>query len=787
MLSVYLKITWRNLLRSKFFSSVNIIGLGCGIAMSLLMIMHVRHELSYDTFFPDHELIYRVASVKWAKTSPMLAPALKGEMPAMDMIGRFFLEGPEVITHNEVQIPTQFNYLIDPSIITIFNFSFRYGNAANALANTNSIVLTMDVAEKLFNDVNPIGRVIRIDDDKEYTVTGVIDNIPSNSHLKIETLISISGNKVEQSDSRTWKAVDTYVRFKNLDDVNKAAANLRAFQYRFLVNRTKEEIDRDGDFYELHAVSSIHLNSHREKEMEQNSDMQFIYIFSFLSVFIIFIASINFINLFTAQSVKRMKEIGIKKVIGASRKQLFQQFLSETFLMTLIAAVFALVLTDLALPFYRQLTGLQLKTADLFSLSNLSLLAIIIGVVAMLSGFYPAFVISNYNISESLKNKYTPRASVNMLRKGLVIFQFMISGLVIILTLVISKQMNLLHNKDLGFSKDHVVTVKLYGALAKNINENRETLKNELMRNHNIKNVSVSTKVIGDRFGYENWVIYGEPTEDQINHRFIRADASFIQTLGLTIVEGRDFIQNDSIVSYIVNEEARKQFGSSEIVGKQLGFDADKPEGEIVGIVKNFNFASLHNDIEPLVIECRSVWPEHLLIRLNDAGDPSSSIAYIRETISAFTPGALVIVNFLDDKLELMYQTENNMFRIFQIFSVLSIIIATLGLSALSAHAVESRVKEIGIRKVLGATVSNILLMLSANYIRLLVIACLLSIPVAYYFANVWLTSFAYRTTLAWWIFVTPGMVLITVTLFIVTVQSLRSALADPVKSLRYE
>ena len=791
MIKSYLTIAWRNLLRSKTFTTINIIGLACGISVSLLMFIHIRHELSYDKFFPDHELIYRLGSKGWAKTAPILTERIKDQFPEMENTGRFFLEGSAIIRTDEKVIPTQFNYLADPSILSIFQFPFVYGSPEKALLDPKSIVITREVSEKLFGKTDPTGKVIGFDDYREFTVSGVMENVPPNSHLKIETLVSIAGTDVAKRPSLSWKAVDTYVRFKSTGDAAAMAAKIRDFEYRYYEGeRKKEDIDRDGDYFEFHPVSSIHLYSHREKEMGRNSDIQYIYIFSALAVFIILIASINFINLFTARSVRRMKEIGIKKVMGASRSQLFRQFLSETFMMTVISTVLAMLFAELFLPFYNALSALSLTTSDLFSSSNLFLIGGIMMGVSLLSGFYPALVISKYKITDSL-GRYSPKGSVGFLRRVLVTFQFVISCMVILLTVIVSRQMSFVQNRDLGMSKEGVVTIRLYGQLVKNLTDRREALKTELMKNHNIVNVGVASKQIGERIGYDGFSLAGAQEEDEVDVRYLRADEGYIPALGLTMVEGRNFLVKDSATTYVLNEEAARRFSKggdiTGLLGKRLGFDPARPEGVIVGIVKDFNYASLHNQVEPLVIVNEHEWPNNLFVRVADTKNLSSTLESIHSEISAFTPGALIIFNFLDDHLNALYETERNLFDIFNVFSVLSVIIAVLGLVALSAHSVEARVKEIGIRKVLGATVSDILFILSNEYTKLLIIASVLSIPLAWYMADMWLTTFAFRVGLAWWMFVLPCVGLVVFTLIVLAAQSLKPATEDPVKSLRYE
>lgn len=778
-------------MRSKIYTGISVFGLACGIAVSLLMFIHIRHELSYDTFYPDHDLIYRVASKNWAKTSPVVREKARDLYPEMENTGRFYLDGASIIRANDKVIPTQYNYWVDQSIISIFRFPFVYGNPETALVDPKSIVITRDVSEKLFGNTDPTGKVIEVDDHREYTITGVMENVPQNSHLKIETLVPLEGTEVARHTSLTWMAVDTYVRFRSPEEAAAMAGKLTDFHNRYYGNdEAKKRIERDGDYFELHPVSSIHLYSHREKEMGRNSDIQYIYIFSALAVFIILIASINFVNLFTARSVRRMKEIGIKKVMGATRSQLFRQFLNETFMLTLLSTVLAIFLGILMLPFYNALSGLSLTPSGLVGGSNLLLLACLTVVVAMLSGFYPAWTISKSRITTNL-GRYGTRNSVGFLKRVLVTFQFVVSCMVILLTVIVSRQMSYVREHDLGLSKEGVVTVKLYGQLVKEMNDSPGALRSQLLRNHNIAGVAVSSKLIGERIGLDGFGLAGGREEDRIGMRLLRADEGFVSTLGLTILEGRDFVPTDTTATFIINEEAAKQLAKggdiASLIGRAIGYDPANPEGPIVGIVKDYNYASLHNKIEPLLIVKADDWPHNLFIRVADTGELSGTLEFIRKEISAFAPGSLVVFNFLDDQLNLLYETENNLFAIFNVFSILSVIIAILGLVALSAHSVEARVKEIGIRKVLGATVSDILFVLSDEYTRLLVIASVLSIPLAWYVADKWLTTFAYQVGLSWQEFVVPCVMLVLFTMMVLVLQSLKPASADPVQSLRHE
>jgi len=757
------------------------------------MFIHLRHELSYDTSFANSDLIYRIASNKWAKTSPPLAVVLKEEFPETSNITRFYFSSAQVLRFGDKTIPTQQNYLVDQAVFSVFGFQFIYGNPEKALLDSKSIVITRDVSEKLFGDIDPTGKVILLDDYLELTVTGVMENIPSNSHLKIESLTALKDSQLfvptrrpTSNENRSWKSVDTYVRFNSAEEAATIAGKLRDFEYRFYEgHRTKEEVDRDADYLEMNPITSIHLYSHKEKEMGKNSDVQYVYIFAVLACFIILVAGINFINLFTAQSVRRMKEIGIKKVMGATRSQLFQQFINETFLMTLFSTILAIALAGIFLPFYNELSGLSITPANLVAPSNLLVLAMITIAVATLSGFYPALVISKYRITESL-GRYSPKGGVGLLRKMLVTFQFVISCLVILLTVVVSRQMDFIQGRDLGMSSEGVVTIKLYGQIVKDLNDRKDVLKTQLMRDHRVVGVAVSSRVVGERIGYDGFALAGAQEDENIDARTVLVDEGFVPTLNLRLIEGRNFLPTDS-TAFIINEEARRRLSEGEIIGKLFGYDASRPLGPIVGVVKDFNYASLHNEIEPLVMVNNPKWSNNLMVRVADMNKLQPTLEVMRKELSAFTPGALIIFNFMDDQMQYLYDAENKMFRIFNVFSVLSVIIAMLGLVALSAHAIESRVKEIGIRKVLGATVGDILVVLSTGYVKLLALASVLSIPLAWYLSEAWLASFAFRTGLEWWIFTGPCVLLVLVTLVVLAVQGLRPATADPVKSLRYE
>ena len=790
MLKNYLIIAWRNLWKHKTFSLINIIGLAIGITVSLLMLVHVKQELSYESGFPKHEQIYRVASTNWAKMSPMISEVLPDEMPEIKRIGRLYYIRPQILSFKDVQIAAENSYAADPAVIHIFDFQFVFGNPLKALEAPGSIVLTKEISTKLFGaSIDPTGKLIQLDGQREFAVTGVINDLPVNTHLNIDCLTAISGDQsITTNDSRTWRAVSTYAVIDSEKEAQRVNEKLKGFQVKFLEGvMTPEEIIAQGDFYELDPIDDIHLHSQKEKEMGANSDITYVYIFSALALLIMLIASVNFINLFTAQTLKRVKEVGVRKVIGASRRQLASQFLGEAFLMVSISALLALVLAHLILPYYNNLAAIGLTTQQLFSFKNVLILTGIVLAAGLFSGGYPAFFISRYQASQNLKSKIATQGNIVGVRKGLVAFQFLISVLMLIATLVVFQQMKFVNHKDLGFEKDGVVAVKLYGKLWEEAVRNKEALKNELFQNPQVKQVATTSKLIGERFGYEALRLKARPDEEAIDSRFVRADEGFIETMGIQFIEGRSFLPSaDTSIAFIINEKAAQLLQEDNLIGQEAVNLANGYTGKIVGVVKDFNYASLHNEVEPLVIEYREDWAGYLLVGIGSE-NVRQTMSFLEATIQKVAPGTLFSAHFLDDNLKSLYQTENGFYLIFRIFSILSIVIACLGLFALAAYTVETRTKEIGVRKVLGASLHQILGILSVDFIRSVLIAGVLAFPLAYFSMNSWLENFAYKIDMQWWYFILPFALVLGVALITISFQTLKAALSNPVESLKYE
>ncbi len=785
----YIKTAVRNVFRNRLFSAINMIGLAFGMAVSLLMLIHVKHELSYETFIPDYKNIYRLGTTHWAKVAPSIAEEIKKDIPEVSLTGRLFNEGSSVLTYDGKQISVELNYLADASILEILGLEFIHGDRASALVDKTQIVISENTALKLFGDADPIGKMIIADDNEPLTVMGVFRDLPTNSHLKIETLRSLQDTRVAQNTSKTWKAVATYVKFPDEHAYYRALQTLRSFQVRYLKGElTAAEIEASGDFYEFHPIGSIHLYSHREKEFGSNSNINSIYIFSALAIFIMLIAGVNFVNLFTAQVIKRVREIGVRKVIGATKRQLLFQFLGETQLMAFLSVVLAIIIATAILPLYGDVTNTSLTPETLLEPLHLILISLLAITIGLVSGLYPAFIISRFRVVESLKNKTGGSGRMLPFRKVLVTIQFSSSILVMILTVTAYVQMKFIRDKDLGFKKEKLINVKTYGKFARELRENSAVVKTQLLNHHNIARVAVSSKTIGERFGYETIRLENAPDGLELKARVMHADEDFLETIDAAILESKHAtLESDTASVFMLNETAARQLGEKNLIGSIVQNLDNGRRGEIVAIVKDFNFASLHSNMEPMVIQCQTIFPEYLVIRINDRSELGETIAFIEKTIKSISPSTLVVTSLLDDQLDVLYKNENSMFSIFQVFSILSVVIASLGLLAMSAHAIRSRVKEIGIRKVLGATSANLVMMFSHEYTRLILISWVAALPLAYYFVGEWLATFAHRITPSFWMFVAPGILLLFLTVVIITCLSIRTAASNPVNSLRYE
>lgn len=805
MLKSYIKSSYRNIIRNKFTSGLNIVGLAMGLTCTLLIFLYIKLELSYEKQFPKAERIYRITEEvfgeeprHWAATPPSLGEAFEQYMSQVEKVGRLHHAGTQVLEHTATggskSFEEQHGYYADGSVVKIFDLPFVRGNPQQALSEVNAIVLTETTARKYFGDEDPIGKVlVEAYDKTPLKVSGVVRDLPATTHLQLDYLISMPTFQAKSGanlmKNKTWNGFYTYALLRNEGAADAVEARLADFTASFYAapDQTSEEILASGLFH-LQPITSIHLHSKLEKEMGPNGDITYVYIFFTAAAMILLIACINFINIATAQAFKRMKEVGVRKVLGASKSQLISQFLSETLMVTFLAAAVVAYLIGLLLPVYNFLTNSSLTAGEVFSPLNITGMLTVVTVVGLLTGLYPAFLISGANPIKALKGQKRPGGHVTLLRQGLIIFQFAISVFMLISTMVVYLQMEYFHNKNLGFDKEQVIAIKLYGDLKKRIAENPAMFKNQLSSNAAVADVSLVSNIPAERFGLYSFNITGKE-EEVPNLRYLWADENLLPTLKIELVEGQNFrsSNSDSVTAFIVNEAAAKMIGLEDPVGRTATSGSSGISGPVVGVVRDFNFASLHTEVEPLIIQYEPVKNKQYALVKVKGRQIEETLPFLEKQVKAYAPGSLFNYTFLDTTIEKMYQAEQRMNSIFKIFACFTLFVSCLGLFGLSAYAAELRTKEIGIRKVLGATERSIVVLLSQDFVKLVMIAILIGSFLAWYFMQQWLQGFAYRIHISWWIFVLAGLTAIVIALATISFHAIKAALRNPVKNMRIE
>ena len=783
MLLSYLKIAIRNIFKNKLYSFVNISGLAIGMAACILILLWVTDEINFNGFNKNLNKIFTIPQTQHYQTigdftvtpTPIpLAPALKEEIPEIEYITRYepYL-GKSKITYEDKTFNQQVNFA-DPDFFKMFSFDFVEGDRENALKDPSSIIITEEMALKYFGNEEPIGKTLRMDDKYDLKVNGVVKNVPKNSDIQFDMLIPITMLENYGYNMSNWYSnmLITYVMLKNPDQYTQISKKIE--------NRLKQEIDVStaGKLF-LFPFSKVHLYSIRGS----GGRIETVIIFSVIALFILIIACINFMNLTTARSVKRSTEVGIKKVVGATRLQLAKQFFGESILLTFISLVFSLFIVELFLPYFNDIAHKELSLSQVSFTTILLVLSITI-VTGVLSGIYPAMFLSSFKPVGTLKSKIASGTSKFSLRRVLVVLQFAISIILIIATSVVYLQLHFILNKNLGLDKDNIV----YLSLSSELQKKPEELKNELLRNSNIKDASVSNllpiQVYSNGGG---WRWEGkDPNQDELVSS-MSADNDLLKTYNIKLKEGRYYSKEypaDDSLSIVINESFEKLMGFQNAVGKILS-RGDNYHVNIIGVVKDFNFVQLQNKIGPLVI-FPDPTPRYLSMKVNNAG-LSETLDFIESTCKKFDSKFVFEYDFLDKTYEKIYESETTLGKIFNSFALLAIIISCLGLLGLASYVAELRTKEIGIRKVLGASVGGIVFSLSKEFIKWVLIANIIAWPVAYYFMNEWLHDFAYRIGISWWIFLLSGGIALLIAIATVSFQAIKAAIANPMRSLRYE
>ena len=796
MIKNYLTVAVRNIARNKTFSAINILGLAIGMACCILILLYVQDELSYDQHHEHAHRIYRVATEadvagtkgQYAITPFPMGSALVKDYPEVIDAVRFYKgQEPKILVGNQDGhfFSEESILFTDPNVFKVFNFSLSQGDPEIAFLESYSVVITESVAQKYFGGQNPLGQILSFFNGKAtFKVTGILKNAGHNSHLQFDFLASPIPREA------SWMTHEFYTYL--LLQQNASAQELEAKLPGFIETYAGEQHKAIGFMVEyfLQPLTDIHLHSHLEWEMRPNADIRYVYLFLIIAFFVLMLACINFMNLSTARSATRSKEVGMRKVVGANRTQLIRQFMSESILLALVALLFAIVLIEVSLPAFNAFIQRELI---LDYTGNWHVVLALVGVVlfaGLLSGIYPAFFLSAFQPVEVLKSTLTRGLKTSSSRKILVVFQFVISIILIIGTVVIYQQSDYIKNKKLGFDKEHVIVMPNPG---KQLTERYRSI---LSTYGNVLNTSRSVSVSGRSIPANMFRPFSNSAyQDGLVMSHLHVDHDFLSTYGLELIEGRDFskdISSDKYGTFILNEAAMRKLGwtscanqkleeVSPTEGGRLKIDA---QGDVVGVVKDFHYKSLHHEIEPLVIMIGD-WFEYFSIRIR-ADDVAGTLGFLKAQWKEIAPNRPFDYFFLDDDYDKLYRTEEQIGTLFGLFSILAIFVASLGLFGLASFSAQQRIKEIGIRKVLGASISNLVLMLSKEFALLVGIANLIAWPIAYYAMNRWLQDFAYRIDLEIWAFVLSGFLALLIALTTVSYQAWKVARTNPVDALRY-
>ena len=801
MFKNYMKIAWRNIVRHKGYSFINIFGLAAGIACCILIMVWVQNEVSFDRFHSKSDRIYRLYNELTlngqTRTAPVtsapLAPALRQSFPEVEAAVRMSSYGNTAVKYGEREFRENQVYLADDSIFAVFSFPMIQGDPKSALSAAYTAVITEKTARRYFGSENPLGKVLKFGDGYEYAVTGVIKDIPGNSHLDIDILCSfatwISQNKPE---AEMWGRISfsTYVLLAPGTDMKRFTAKMERLTDEKIGNDLKK-VGGSLRFF-LQPLTRIHLHSNFEMDFSNAGDIRTVYLFSAVAIFILLIACINFINLATARYANRALEVGLKKTLGASRGSLVRQFLGETFFVTFLAVLFACLMATLALPLLSSISGQEFSAVIFLQplyLLSFALFVILVGVVA---GSYPAFFLSSFDPIQTLKGKLKGGAAGSLFRRILVVSQFAISIALVIGTLIISDQNRFIRNKDLGFDKAHVLVLPL----PQNKSISSAAVREEMASTPGVVHAGLSDELPGTGFKMTNFIPEGRSEKEALLMQRMDIDDQFLPALGMQIVRGRNFsrrMKTDAAEAVLINETAAARLGWKDPLGKRFSRQLRRPDGQqrtltfkIIGIVKDFHTLSMHEKIEPLLIANNPESLALLSLRLQ-AGDMQGTISRLKEKWQQLYPGQIFDSFFLDESFGRMYEAEERFNKIFTSFSVLAVLISCLGLFGLAAYMTEKRTKEVGIRKVLGASTLRIMMLLTNEFSKWVLAANVIAWPLAYYFMNRWLQTFAYRTAIGPGIFLISGLAALSVALLTVGYQSIRAARANPVDSLRYE
>ncbi|GEO06950.1 ABC transporter permease [Adhaeribacter aerolatus] len=796
MFQNYFKIALRNLLKQKFYTIINVAGLTLGISCCLLIFLFVQNELSYDKFHAKGDRVYRVLRVaamngeegKIPYTSGPYGRALVTDFPEDIQASVRVMPGNTLVTIGNKSFQENQIVLADSNFFQVFSFPLVKGDAKTALAGPDDLVISEELAKKYFGTENPIGKLVQLDKTETGKITGVMANVPENSHLKFDMVASLKAAE-KQEWFYVWRnnALYTYVLLPPATQVPALEAKFPAFMDKYMSKEFKEWGGKTN--LELQPLPEIYLAGGTIFDGVEHGSRTNVYMFSAIALFILVIACINFMNLASARSVGRAKEVGVRKVLGAYKKHLIAQFLSESTLLAFVSVVLSVGLIALVMPYFNALAekNLAVPFADVRLYLFLLGVAVLVG---LLAGSYPAFFLSAFQPVKVLKGRLTTGAGNPVMRKTLVVFQFSISIFLIIGTAVIFRQMHYMQNKNLGFTKEQVIKMPLSNG---EIREREQTFISRVKQLAGVKNISVMSGEPGgfhDRFSFD----VPEKPNEKWSFRTVFTDYDYLPTMGIKLIAGRNISKafpTDSTKAIILNESAAKHLGwtPTEAIGKEIedqGFGTDiHNRRKVVGVVQDYHFSSLKDPIEPMVIMMRN---DHRVAAIRLApGNPKEALAAISKVYAETAPQYPFEYTFLDEEFAKLYRTEQKQAQIFTVFSILAIFIACLGLFGLASYTTEQRRKEIGIRKILGASTGGIVSLLSLDFLKLVLLANLLAWPLAWYAMHQWLANFSYRINMGAAIFVLAGVVALIIAIITISFQAVRVAVANPVNALREE
>ncbi len=799
MLKSYFKVAWRTLKKNKLYSFINIAGLTVGITSCILIGLYVFNELSYDNFNKNAKRIVRVTMEyntagtvnKTAVTGTKTGPQFKRTFPAVKAFARTIKAKRIISFDNKVFNENNVLYA-DSSFLKIFSFKLLQGNANTALSSLDNIVITKSVAKKYFGDEDAIGKTLRVADTKDFAVSGVAEDVPANSQIQFDFIIPFGNQRLAQQEEQWWTA--NFVTYLLLQPPSQIAS-LQQQITQYMKSVTKDELKMEGNnylTYHLEPLKKVHLYSSLDG-LEPNGNITYVYVLSIISILILIIACVNYTNLATAQAAGRGTEVGIRKVLGALQTELFGRFIGESFILTCVALILSVIISIMLLPAFNAVAGKALTAALLLKpLPIISLLLLCI-FMSFFAGIYPAFILSNSKLANILKSGFRLSSSGSGLRKSLIVFQFVISVFLIITTIVVLQQLSYIQHKQLGYDKDHIIVLPVDNK----ISQNYETIKQAIALIPGVVSVSGASEVPTFIQWSDNITAETGAGKKTLSVNANPVDFDFTKTMGMQIIAGTDFTKADMASfdtadnnknyrnTFIINQKAAIELGwtPEQAIGKTIVKGAP---GTIKAVVKDFHFSSLHQPIGPFVIFLGPNQVRQMFVKIGGKNIPAtlqklSDVWKERVTHRPFE------YHFLDEDYNALYTVEQRTAGVFALFAGLAIVLACLGLFALAAYTTAQRTKEIGIRKVLGASISNITFLVSKEFIQLVLIAIIIASPLAWIVAGRWLQDFAYRINIHWWVFVAAGLLAAFIAIITVSFQAIKAAMANPVRSLRTE